>query len=232
MLKSKLLSSISVVVLALMISPVSASEPTGGEHEHHAKRFYVSLYGGWAMPTEQHDFALVGGGATFPYRAGYDSGYIYGGAAGVILSNNFRIELDVSQSKNDFQNYSARSGAFTGQNVRGSMDLTTVMANGWFNANFGLFSPYVGGGIGWGSANGKLTVSNGVGRQFDGDDSGLALQVGGGVRIPLGQSLELDVGYRWKHLSDINFASAIPGFTTTNNDINVQSVQVGINFKF
>ena len=229
MLRLKLMSTVCATALALGLAPAQASGPDEG-YEHH-RQWYVSLYGGWARALD-HKFDFVSNaGASFAYTVSHDDGYTVGGAVGILLTKNVRLELDIAHSKFDYGN-NYHSLGFTGQNERGSMDLTTVMANIWFDTNLGFVSPYVGGGVGFGTASGDLTISNGSGRQFSGDDTGWAFQFGTGLRFPISSNIELDVGYRVKHVVDLNFASAITGFKTTNFDITTQAIQAGIVVKF
>ena len=228
----KLLGTTCAVALMVgMVQTAQASEPTPPEYKRH---WYVSVFGGWSN-IQDHSFDFVNNitGAHFGYRVSLDDGYTVGGAFGLIVNNNTRIEIEVAHTRAKFSdNYAAVPPGFVGLNESGSIRVTTVMANIWFNTHIGHLSPYVGGGIGVGFVDGDLTISNGAGRQFDGKDTGLAFQVGAGVRIPLGTNLELDVGYRWKTVLDINFTSAIAGFSTTDDDISTHTVQAGLIWKF
>ena len=193
----------------------------------------MSAFGGWTGASHyDFDFVSKTTGTHFPYRATLDHGFSYGGAAGVVVNRNVRVELEVAHSRNDFGSYTSVPPTFIGKNVSGSVDVTTAMVNGWFNANWGWINPYIGGGVGVGFADGSLTVSNGAGRQFDGRDTSVALQAGAGVRFPIAPNWELDIGYRQRHLLDTNFPSAITGFTTTNNDFVTHTVQAGVIWKF
>lgn len=221
--------------IALLVASAGscfASEPT--EPIEHRRQWYVSAFGGWSdARSREFDFVDDLNGSRFQYQASLEDGYVAGAAAGLAVSRNARVELEIAHSVNDFgQNYRSIDGFFVGQNVTGSQKVTTVMANVWLNANLAWASPYIGGGIGWGHAEGALTVSNGAGAQFSGSDSGLAYQFGLGVRIPISSHFEFDLGYRVRTVQDIAFSSSIPDFSATSDNITTRAVQLGMNVKF
>lgn len=231
MTRSKLLGTACAAALLIgSAGPILASDMTPPPAP--TRHWYASAFGGWVF-SGNHEFDFVDNvtNASFAYTAPLDSGYAFGGAVGVIVNPNLRVELELNYSSQDFVN-TYRSAFFTGQNPTGSLDVTTMTVNAWFNANLGQFQPYIGGGIGWGWVDGDLTVTNGSGAQFNGSDSGLAMMLGGGIRMPVASNVELDVGYRARRVFDINLGSAIGGFSTTNEDITTHTIQAGINFKF
>lgn len=71
------------------------------------------------------------------------------------------------------------------------------MVNAWWDGRNGSpFTPYFGGGFGFGRGH---VASPGP---IDNSGSGKAYQVGGGVDCKIDQQLSLDVGYRYFGLSD------------------------------
>lgn len=231
---SKYLVSVSAAALMLSTAVAQASGPETSRPPARLGQFYISGFAGYTWENAR-EFAFVSNttNANFNYKVSHDRGNVFGGAAGVLLSKNARIEFEYARSKNDFSDDYV-SSTFIGLNESGDVKLTTYMANLWYNTDllFGFLSPYIGGGIGWGKAEGSLTVTNGAGRQFAGSENGFVFQVGGGVRIPIGNNFEFDLGARYKKMNDVNFASQIPGFRTTSDDVTVKSVQAGITFKF
>jgi opacity protein-like surface antigen len=196
--------------------------------------WYMSAFGGWST-VNNYDFDFVSNaGARFAYTAPLDNGYVLGGAVGWVVNPNLRLELEVAHLGGfDFVNtYRGITEGFTGSNPSGSMRITTVMVNAWLNTQWGNLQPYIGGGVGAGFAKADLTVTNGSGAQFGGSDSGLAFQLGAGIRMPISNTAELDFAYRMRGVNDVGFDSRIAGFRTTQDTFITHSVQVGVNFKF
>ena len=196
--------------------------------------WYATVFGGWSQANDHRfDLISIGTGARFPYAVSLDDGWLIGGAVGRELSPNLRAEIELAHSRFNFGNdYRALPpGTFVGLGESGSMRVTTVTGNVWLGHNFGWLNPYVGGGVGFGRVNGALTLTNGSLRQFDGSDSGLALQGGAGLRFALAPNWEADVSYRWRQVRDVNLASAIAGFRTSNTNVETQSLQVGLTMK-
>ena len=112
------------------------------------------------------------------------------------------------------------------------MTIQTLMANVWLGTKLGAFKPYIGGGIGHGWVNGNLKVTNGAGNQFGGDDRGFVYQLGAGLGFQLTNNLDLDLGYRWKNVYDINLKSKINGFRLSPDDFKTQTLQLGLTWRF
>ncbi len=221
---------LAACVAALSISAAPGYAQSSGD-------WYVSVFGGYGMFND-YEFDFDNGiGGVFPYTLELDSGFVIGaavGRSGGILGPNVRTEIEVSHmSTSDFSGYFATGGGFVGTDPDGRVSSTNLLVNLWFdiptNSNF---MPYVGGGVGAGFASGDLTISNGSGAQFDGSDTGLAYQLGFGGAIPLNDMSYLDVGYRYRVVTDVAFDSSIAGFATTAGDISAHTVQIGVRFEF
>ncbi|MEL6374881.1 MAG: outer membrane beta-barrel protein [Pseudomonadota bacterium] len=187
-----------------------------------------------------------------PFHEGStDDGFTAGGAIGFIVSAFARFEVEVAHASFDNATFAGGAaptvhaaawtpqwsppavpigpgGGSTVQNAAGGLDITTLLFNGWFNTRFGIFAPYVGGGVGLGFVNHDIEMT-GAGFSFDG--TGLAVQFGGGVRIDLTRQLELDLAYRAKTVRGID-GDVIGGTgTTSDGDYTWHTVQVGVVFK-
>lgn len=81
-----------------------------------------------------------------------------------------------------------------------SADTYTVMLNGYLDVPmFGMFTPYVGAGVGYGWAEAKASVT-GVG-SISADDDGLALAGMAGVAVGITENVALDIGYKFQTIS-------------------------------
>ena len=198
--------------------------------------WFVSVFGGALLSMDnRYKFNFVSAaGARFAYTAALDGGYIFGASIGRDFLGFVRTELEVAQSNVKFINPYQAPG-FVGQNVQGGINARTLLGNVWLSHQIGPMVPYIGGGVGFGWTSGSITVSNGSGQQIRGRDSGFAYQLGGGVRVPFANRWEFDLGYRYRVITGINYASAIAGFTTErigSKDITDHILRAGLTFKF
>lgn len=128
-----------------------------------------------------------------------DTSYVAGGGFGYQFNDNFRADVTAEFSGN----YSVAPGA--------KLDTTIILGNAYFDLkNDTMFTPYVGGGLGYGYAQGS-----GIN-----DDSGFAAGLAAGVSVDMTTNLALDVGYRFRTIM-------IDG-----DDPMEHQVTAGIRFKF
>lgn len=228
----------SVSALALLAGPAFAADvPVKAPPRAVpvADQWYISGFGGWSwVDTYKSSFISNTTGVSFHYTVSLDDGYTFGGAIGREINKNVRIEIEVAHSRFKFGDDYA-SLIFTGLGETGSVRITTVMSNIWFNlwdSRTGWVTPYAGVGSGVGFVSGSLTVTNGAGPQFSGNDTGWAMQVGAGLRFPVTAQFEVDLGWRMRHILDFALPSVIAGFSAGDYSLTTHSFQGGLTFKF
>lgn len=111
------------------------------------------------------------------------------------------------------------------------INATSIMANVWWEFS-GIedsnITPYVGAGVGWASVEASIGPSVGNPR-WNTDDSGLAWQVGAGVRFGLRDNLSLNIEYRYFAVPDVEL------FVAGNDlgfDYEMNNVIVGLRMDF
>lgn len=120
---------------------------------------------------------------------------VFSGSAGYRFNPNFRLEGEIAYRKND-----ADLGI---PGVSGDAKGTNYMINGWYDfANSTLFTPYVGGGIGWATANEK---ASGLGITASDHENAFIYQLGAGVAYNLTQKFALTADYRYLNTSNFNY---------------------------
>jgi opacity protein-like surface antigen len=106
-----------------------------------------------------------------------DSAFSVGGGVGYRFNDNMRADVTVDWAGQ----YDVAPGA--------NMSTTTVLGNLYFDwANDSAFTPYLGAGLGYGWVNDTPS----------GDESGFAYGLAAGVAMTLTDSVDLDVGYRFR----------------------------------
>ncbi len=128
-----------------------------------------------------------------------DTTFVAGGGFGYQFNDNFRADMTADFSGD----YSIAPGA--------KLDTTILLGNVYFDLkNDSMFTPYVGGGLGYGWAQGSGYK----------DDSGFAAGLAAGVSVDMTTNLALDVGYRFRTIM------------VNGNDPREHQVTAGIRFKF
>ena len=89
--------------------------------------------------------------------------------------------------------------------------MLAIMANGYVDwaLDFGI-TPYVGAGIGWGKADFSARNRSGPNQtEIDDTDSVFVWNVMVGATVPIGQSLEFSLGYRYLASEDLRLAGRV-----------------------
>lgn len=158
-------------------------------------------------------------------QAGYnnpvgDSGLLdntvsFAGAVGYRVSQNLRVEGELSHRKNDY------STTALGPVVSGDSKGTALMANAWYDfANSTAFTPYLGGGIGF--AHGSLTAT-GPGGTAKVSDNALAWQLGGGMAYNVTANVALTADYRYLDTAE---------FDDIGDDYRAHEIRAGVRYSF
>lgn len=145
-----------------------------------------------------------------PVDISYDASWGIGGAIGVALDSGLRLENEI---------------VYRQASPRGSNDNMWAlgwMVNAWWDGrNSSPFTPYFGGGFGFGRGH---VASPGP---VDNSGFGIAYQVGGGVDYKIDQRLSLDVGYRYFGVSDTSSNGGVGSV-----DLVGSSVLAGLRWRF
>lgn len=172
----------------------------------------------------------------------FDSGFLIGGAMGFTFVDWARTEIEVAYASYDLKSLAiSEDGAPSGDtfdDVDANFGVLTVMGNMWFGLNTlplvgepvntagsGLgVSPYFGGGIGVAFVNNTGDAADAF--LFADDSTGLAWQVGAGIRWNFVSNLGLDLGYRYRNVMNVGMGSW--------DDVNLasQNVTLGVVFNF
>lgn len=139
-----------------------------------------------------------------PVTTSYNTGWAVGGAYGVGFDNGLRLENELSYKT-------------------ASPDASALgwLINVWWDAkNSTPFTPYFGGGFGFGRGH---AASPGI---VDTDITGLSYQAGGGVAWKLQPSLTLDIGYRYFGITSTSSGNL------GSSDLAGPSIVTGLRLKF
>jgi len=175
-----------------------------------AAGWYYSVFGGVNLQEDASGFrsTLVPASTFTFYDIDAKTGFVMGAAVGAKVDEaitGLRLEGEVSYRENNlggrFSTGSTVFGNFSGPHD-GNVSTFALMANAWYEIDFGMgFTPYVGGGVGWGRSTVKGSFS-GVGllstvARYDFDESGFVWQAGAGVKYPIADGVTLGVEYRY-----------------------------------
>jgi opacity protein-like surface antigen len=153
--------------------------------------------------------------------------------AGIGYRFNDHVRGDVTLGYRGWYQAS-ESASVTGNTVSGSADIesTDGLVNAYYDiGQFGRFTPYVGGGIGFAYNNTRSAnvALNGVNiGQIGGDsETNFAWQAGFGTAVSILDNLALDVGYRYIDLGSAETSNTF----TANNGATVSGVRQSVNVR-
>ena len=219
-MKTSLLLSVAAAALTLAATQASA----GGYKP------YVSLFGGGAWLNNNPD--VFTGFNHFEFLAN-NPGYIIGGAVGADWGNQLRTELELSHAHwnaDKVHEYNSKGADSVDGLAQGNISATYLLGNVWLDLTHGSqFTPYVGGGIGMGWANVNAFTNSMSATPFDA--SGLAFQLGAGVRYSLGDHVSIDAGYRFKDIVGLNYTNPNP-LVLSNTSLASHNFQIGLTYDF
>ncbi|MDE2384597.1 MAG: porin family protein [Alphaproteobacteria bacterium] len=201
-----------------------ANDVNGGDYYN-----YIPYYGGAQrisgaaslLPPVRN---AAKGGSTYYGSIKSNLGYMAGIAMGAKVNDAIRLEMEFSHSGNALDKIVFTTGAST--KLNGTLGVTYLLGNMWVDIpTHSAVTPYFGGGIGLGWAN--ITSD-----QFNATQNGtsFAYQLGGGLGYAVNDHVTLDIGYRFKGLTNAKF-------DTTNNyfvdgPVTSHNVLVGLRYQF
>lgn len=194
---------------------------------------YISVFGG-AHILNDVETVISPGGFLPNYELSYDTktGYLLGGAIGVKWNDMVRTEIELSYASAKAKTEDAQFGALFASNpVSGPIQSTYLLGNVWFDySNDSAMTPYIGAGLGMGWADADVDGDKVVG--LKNGSSGLAFQLGAGVKYDISETIAVDLGYRFKGLKDINFDLISSTPFEHKGDLYSHNVQLGLTIGF
>lgn len=188
--------------------------------------FYATFFAGGSWASGDTSIVPdVGPGLVIP--TDLDGGFIIGGAIGTTLHENLRGEIEFSYIQADVD-------TFFGVPLPPDASLTStgynLLANLWYDfSNDTGFIPYVGAGVGYGHTEVSGDGPGGI------TASGLLYQLGAGVKVDVADNIALDLGYRYRVLSDADTTTdvvVVPPDVSITTDATNHIVQAGVTFGF
>ena len=232
-----LLATVATATLLLACTQANAEDVAPGN----SMGLYINVFGGTSSPSdvktyfdyEAHDYALD-----------LKTGYLFGGAIGMSITDMLRGEVELSHSgwKAKGFNLSGVDGfgnpVFDSDSASGEMSATYLLTNIWADMhNKTAFTPYVGGGAGagWADANTVFNVSGCpmcATSSYDKGEMGFAFQLGAGLKYDFTENVAMDLGYRYRSILNIDFPNALGFGTFKDGDVNSHNVQLGLTYNF
>lgn len=226
-IKSELLASAAAAALLLGTAHANAADdleaPVAADTS-----WYVSIFGGVSIADDfNSDSRYTTAPATrFTAESQLDTGFILGIAAGRQLNEDWRGEVEFAYQRNssdriDFATLPAAPIAYAAD---GQIESFTILANVWHDfepSEHAGFTPYAGGGIGIGFVNGGVEylppTAPGLGHLDE--DIGFAFQLGAGVSWKISQTMSMQVGYRFKGITGLEFNQSTGGGNSVSHDV-------------
>ena len=225
-MKISLLAGVAVAAMVL-----AAPEASAGGY-----RPYVSVFGGAAVLTKNPHISTSFQTTNFDLLMN-NPGYIIGGTVGMDWGNQIRTELELSHARWNSDRYHSHTSSDgvpfdTTNSAKSDVSATYLLGNAWLDLSQGsMMTPYVGGGLGIGWANVNAFTDTKSADHFNA--SGLAFQIGAGVRFSVGDRLSIDAGYRFKDIVGLNYgADRNTGDILTDTSLASHNFQIGLTYQF
>ena len=162
----------------------------------------------------------------------HDMGPAVAGAVGYHVTDNFRLEGEMSYRTNDVDSgtLSIAGTPIDLQNPKGDTTAGALMANAAYDFNQidAPVVPYVTGGIGL--ARVEYDLREDGGRWWDDSDTVFAWQLGLGAKYQATESLDIDLGYRYFATDDPSIQDA--GGDALESEYQSHTVTLGAQYNF
>lgn len=229
-MKSHLLAGVSALIFSALATSAYAADAQAVEVLPAQNLWYVSLFGGasFAQDVKTIDYA------DDEYSLDLNTGFVVGAAVGWRINDAFRVEGEVSYARYKTDSYSYTCCGGGTDPASGDLSATYLLANAWADvARFGQATAYVGGGLGAAYVTADTTFDGSTGWGYGKGEWGFAGQLGAGVTYAIAQNIDLDFGYRFKAVTDIDFddADGDKDYFTGGN-LYTHNLQFGITAKF
>ncbi len=195
-------------------------------------QYYVGFRGGLSFQ-EDTDFDTLGLNVANSYD---DVGGTISGFAGVNLGPTFglpglRGEIEIGYRENDVEEHTLGGVVFQNDLSFGSISTTSYLANLYYDFQTGsIFQPYIMAGGGIADVSFDNHGVTGLGTVLDDSETAYTYQVGAGFSLDLSNGLDLEVGYRYSSVVDVEL-TALDG-TTSETDVDDHQILFGLKQRF
>ena len=204
-------------ILVLWFTPTIAMAQSGSGN------WYGSVSGSWVMPAT-FDTSTRIAGATQTSEMDMEAGLGALVAGGFEFESRLRGEIELGYRKLDIDKVTYPGGHSS--DIDGDVSTISLMANGYYTFEVGPVRPYLGGGVGLARHKGTDATES---PESSGKDTLLAYQGMAGVSLPLTETIEARLGYRY-------FATADAEFDEDLSDVEMSyathSIEAGLLFRF
>jgi opacity protein-like surface antigen len=229
-MKKQLLAGVAVLGFTLCVTSAQAESPVSGFKP------YVSVFAGASMASELKTSQLISS-SNYNLTLPINNGYLLGGAIGVKLTDNVRIEVEFSRAQFTAKGLAVASGSSgsTSATAAGKVNANYLLGNIWLDVpNETSLTPYVGGGLGLGWVDSDVLFFGGPAGLGGNAKTGMAYQLGAGIKYNLNDSIAFDLGYRFKNIIKFEFdgTNGVTGYTAKGDDFNSHNIQLGLTYSF
>jgi len=201
---------LATVAAAALATPVLAQD---------ASPNYVQVNLGASVAGEV-DLEATSGPDTFSGEADLETATFGSITGGLGMEGGWALEGELLLVTSDID--TAAADAVLGTPLEANVESYAALVNGVYNFSAGGVRPYVGAGVGFGTAKYSLAGESE-------DDMGLAWQVKAGVVIPSSETLSWDIGYRFVSLPGFDVRD---GGDSVEADASAHIVSVGARITF
>lgn len=195
---------LGVAAIALTLNGVSFAQAQ-------TSRIYLAGYLGLNLFNDQ-EFTEGSTGRSGDFEL--DNATSFAGALGMRLSQNVRLEGELSYRNAEFTTVDVAGGGTF--DTGGELKSTLMFANMYYDFNVPWsIQPYIGGGLGYGWHSGEINDGSGLLTNASSDSSGIVWNAAAGIKYRPAPDLAFTAGYRYvDSWSDLEIGSYDVDFDT------------------
>lgn len=194
------------------------------------QNWYIAARIGAAF-AEDTQFSTLGTTVDTEFDPGYNLALAVGHTFRTESPLSFRAEAELGYLVLEAdQHQVAGLGTFSGGAATGEASAIIGLANGYLDYELGAFTPFVSAGVGYANLDLDNFGTTPTGQVLDTDEDGVAWQVGVGTAYAVSDTLNIDLGYRYSGIEDVN-VTANDG-TSSDLDFRNHQVTIGIRKAF
>lgn len=195
---------------------------------------YVQIHGGFDKSGNITGNVSPTTGGTADFSTGYNFGGGFGWAFDSWGYVRPRLEVEANYLKNDINTLQIfNAGGPVGApltNITGDYSAIYGLANALFDIETGTaFTPYFGGGIGYGQVDLNAAAPAPIGTFINDSDGSFAWSLQAGITYSITENTKFDLGYKFVRFQDVQLQGTPP--LTVGQDIDNHQVNAGFRIK-